>query len=171
MNKFIFAIVFIASSFFSPKTFSQSYGEGCKVENVVYTNYLGEARPYGSSNPLTKFYQKPGPNIQIWYNNSNTGYKCGYINSYGSSSYWDGTKNVSIPAQNEILATKGDCVTAATLGGSITGNGVLVDYKVNDPTYCSSPPTNNLPIDDYMPGVILLAGGIGVFFIKKQILA
>lgn len=155
-------------------TFAQTSGTGCRVEDKVYTDYLGDASPYHPSNPSKKFY---GTNhyIPIYYgsgHNQYQGYRCGYINIYPASSYWNGSENVPIPAENEITSSaSGACVISTSLGGSVIREGDYVSFTYNKPGKCSVIPPAELPLDDYIWVALLAAGAFGFYFMRKHSLA
>lgn len=161
--KFVFLVLISANSF------AQTSGSGCRVEDKVYTTYLGNASPYHPSNPSKKFYS-PNVYIPIYYgsgHNQYQGYRCGYINIYPASSYWNGSQNVPIPEENEITSTvTGGCVISSSLGGSVIREGDYVTYTYNKPGKCGPPA--ELPLDDYIWVALLAAAGLGFFLMRKH---
>lgn len=165
--RYFFVLVFV---FLSAHVLADDSGYGCRIDDKVYTEYLGEAYPYGTSNPKMKYYKSNGAYIPIYYGygyNQHQGYKCGFINIYPSSSYWNGSQNVPIPAENEITSTSfNSCVTAPSLNSAVSRNGDYVGYTYNRTSECSGPPTG-VPLDDYLLPIILLCCAVGAYYIRN----
>jgi hypothetical protein len=165
--KYILLLVFI---FAYSSSFADSSGYGCRIDDKVYTEYLGEAYPYGESNPKSKYYKSVGSYIPIYYGhgyNQHQGYKCGFINIYPSSSYWNGSEEVPIPAENEITSNSFNaCVTAPSLNGAVVRNGDYVGYTYNNTSKCN--PTG-VPLDDYMSIILIPFGLISAYLIRKSL--
>ena len=163
--KYIVAVVLVLISVFMAK--AQNSGYGCRIGNIIYTQYIGDEHPHHPSNPLTKYYNSNGNKIDIHYNNydsskpNNYGYDCTKINVFDASS--------TGPAQQEYTKQNTSCVTSAYLGGPIIGDGgdyVYFSYK--NPNYCSNIPPVGLPIDDYAWAFVLAVGAIGGIIISKK---
>jgi len=158
---FIFFSFILISS-----VYSQTTGYGCRVNNVVYTEYLGMEHPYHFSNPLKKFYRSDGSKIFINFNNYNGsnaptyyGYQCGMLNQYPASN--------TGPGQDEAVAELGGCVISKTLGGPIEGDETYVSYNYNKTQYCAIP-VNNMPVDDFIPLFVPFSGILGFMVIRKS---
>lgn len=152
MLKSVFLLI-IAFAFISQHSFSQTPGEGCVVGNDVFTVYFGFYN--------NKYVYGNSVSIPMWYNAGNTGYKCGAVNLYTQSQYWDGSKIVIIPAQNEITSstTNPGCVIATSLMAAPTGYGGdpgKITFVNNNPTYCKTT-TTPLPLDSYVYPFILVS--------------
>ncbi len=152
---------------------SQERGNGCRIGNTVFTQYLGMGTPY-VARPDQPYYNSNGRKLEINNNNSNR-YICGAINDYPQGSYYDNTippygANVTIPAQHELVSESStECVTSTMVNGSLVGSGGrIVTYELNPPSSCSGQAPNNAPLDDYMLCLILIASGFGVLTIRKQ---
>ncbi|WP_316797828.1 hypothetical protein [Pedobacter frigidisoli] len=163
--KSIFLLVAMLTSVCS---IAQTSGTGCRIGNNIYTEYLGIAYPYGPDTPI-RYYKSPGNNVAINYNNydgsnppSYYGYKCGQINYFDASS--------TGPAQREFTDTNTSCIISSTLGGSISGNGVLANYSYNKSAYCTTA-TMPLPIDDILIPISFLFAGLSVVIIRNKDLA
>ncbi len=164
-NSFQFAIFFVLILF----SVDVKADVGCLVNNVIYTDYLGDASPYHPSNPAKKYYSNLGNSATIYYGSANDGYHCGFVNVYPASNYWDGHQNVPIEAQNEITSREsGGCVISSSLGGTPQGgDGDFVTFSMNNASYCSTPP-NNLPFDDHLNFIVLAMAGLGAYFISSK---
>ncbi len=155
-----------------PAAKATTTGTGCRVGDYVYINYIGNAPAYHPSNPQKRFYTKT-TNIPIYWGygmNQHQGYRCGYINYYPASSYYDYEKkqNIPIPEEREYtVITYGGCVLSNTLGGSVLNEGDYVSYTYNKTGKCGTNP-NDLPFDDYIWVLMLAAGGAGAYFIYKN---
>lgn len=146
--------------------------EGCLSGGRVYTELLGEFNPYGGKKDQLKYYSSVGASVKLYYGEMNNGYHCGDINVYPSSKMWDGQKNVTIPAQNEITSkSNGGCVISRTLGGGIEGYGDKVSFVTNTSTDCSPDTQQNLPLDDYLPLMLVAIAGFAAYSIYKNQLA
>jgi len=162
---FMKSIFFLAIMLTSVRSIAQTSGTGCRISNNIYTEYLGIAYPYGPGTPIS-YYKSPGNNVPINYNNYDGskpptyyGYKCGQINYFDASP--------TGPAQYEFTDTSSPCIISSSLGGSISGNGVLANYSYNKPAYCSAS-TMPLPIDDFLiPGSFLFSC-FGFFMLRNQ---
>lgn len=145
---------------------SQINGYGCRVNNVIYTEYLGMGHPYHPSNPLKRFYRSDGPKLFMNFNNYNGanaptyyGYQCGVLNQFAASS--------TGPGQDEAVAEGGGCVISKTLDGPIEGDETYVNYNYNKTLYCGAS-VNNMPIDEYSPLFAFIIGGLGLVVIRKK---
>lgn len=161
--------------FFPAISFATISGTGCKIgRDYVYTEYLGMASPYHPSNPKIRYYRSTGPKVPIYWgegHNQYQGYRCGYINIYPASSYYDAEqgKNVPIPAENEITSyLSGGCVIAPSLGATPVSQDTYVAYSYNRTGMCTVKPPNNIPLDDYIWLMLVVAGGLGFFFLKGR---
>ncbi|MDQ7947342.1 MAG: hypothetical protein REI78_13105 [Pedobacter sp.] len=147
--------------------FADTSGSGCRIDDKVYTEYLGMGYPYGTSQPQKRYYKNTAY-VPIYYGygyNQHQGYKCGFINIYPASSYWNGSENVPIPAENEINSTSfGGCVISTTLGGSPIREGDYVTFTYNRTGACAS----SLPLDDYIWLLFVLVGAGGIYYIRKS---
>ncbi len=150
------------------KANAQEVRQGCRIGDTIYTEYLGMANPYSPSNPPVRFFRQPGASVAIYYGAGNRGYQCGMVNIYPASSYWNGSANVPIPAQNEIISSAGggSCVTSSSLGGNVVGNGEFVTFQINNPAGCGNNP-NNLPIDNYTWALLIGSAAAGVYAMRK----
>lgn len=159
---------FILLLLFPVTVFADTSGSGCRVDDKVYTTYLGMGYPYGSSQPMKRYY-KNTTYVPIYYGygyNQHQGYKCGFINIYPNSSYWNGSQNVPIPAENEITSSSfGGCVIATSLGASPQREGDYVTFTYNRTGECAS----ELPLDDYNWVILVLTALAGLYFIRKKI--
>lgn len=168
--KFLISLFILLCSF---SCFADTSGSGCRIDDKVYTQYLGEAYPYGTSNPKKKYYKSNGAYVPIYYGygyNQHQGYKCGFINIYPSSSYYNGSENVPIPAENEITSTSfSACVTASSLGASPERDGDYVTFTYNRTSSCTVTPPANLPLDDYAWVAIIGAGLIGFYLLRNRL--
>jgi hypothetical protein len=156
--------------------FADTSGTGCKIgEGYIYTDYLGIGYPY-TGQPGVRYYNSNGAKIPFYWGygqNLHRGYRCGYINIYGASSYYDDQtgQTVQIPAENEITAWLGEnCIIAASLTGSIVGQDSYVAYTYNKTNKCSTPP-QNVPIDDNIWLIIIGIALVGAFFLSSYSLS
>lgn len=170
MKKVFAVFIFMLISNFA---LSDDSGYGCKIgQEYVYTEYLGMASPYDPSNPKIRYYKSTGAKIPIYWgsgHNEYQGYRCGYINVYPASSYYDYAlqKNVPIPAENEMNALGQGCVIAASLGATPISTDTYVAYSYNKTGKCGGPP-QNVPLNDHVWMLLLLAAGYGALVIKKR---
>lgn len=153
--------------FISTSCLADDSGNGCRIGDKVYTQYLGTAYPYGPENGSSKYYQNSNY-IPIYYGygyNQHQGYKCGFINIYPASSYWNGQENVAIPAENEITSSQfNSCVISSSLGGSVISNGDYVGYTYNRTSSCYVA----TPLDDYIWLLVISFCALGYYFLKKK---
>jgi hypothetical protein len=167
MKYFILFLFFVSAN-----CFADDSGYGCRIGDKVYTEYLGTAFPYGPENPSSKYY-KNASYIPIYYGygyNQHQGYKCGFINIYPASSYYNGQNEVPIPAENEITSTQfNSCVTSATLGGGVISNGDYVGYTYNRTENCYVAPPAPLPLDDQIWWMLIPISALGFYFLKKNL--
>jgi len=118
---------------------------GCLVQNAseLYSNPIGSRDPYWSGNPNPSTPAYNGTKYQV-DNRDFVDVTCGlyYIKSTTQT--------------NCLQYTNGPSPTFVSNGG----NGVIatVEQKI-----C------NLPIDDYTPSYLLLIGGLGAMFIRKDL--
>ena len=153
-------------------SFADSSGTGCKIgSGYVYTQELGIAHPYGPGSNI-RYFNSNGPKIPIYWgsgHNQYQGYRCGYINVYPASSYYDYStnQNIPIPAENEYTRLQGGCAIAPSLSASPVATDTYVAYTYNQTNKCSVPPVNT-PLDDYVWYILLLSAGIGLFFLKNE---
>ncbi|WP_090992781.1 hypothetical protein [Pedobacter insulae] len=149
-------------------------GTGCKIgQGYVYTEYLGSAPAYTGTAPI-KYYKSNGAKIPIYWGNGHNqyqGYRCGYINSYPASSYYDyDTKtNVPIPAENEFSYLGEQCVISPYLGGPPISTDSYVSYSYMKTSKCSTDQTP-VPLDDYVWVVIVGIGALSTFFIRNRLM-
>lgn len=132
------------------------------------------AQPYGTGVAPIKYYNSNGPKVPIYWGygpNLNRGYKCGYINVYPASSYWDQDlqQNVPIPAEQEMSDLGQQCAIAPSLNVAPVATDTYVHYDYNKTDKCSNSP-NNLPIDDYLGFIVLGMAGFGAYFLRKKVL-
>lgn len=143
--KYIIAIVFILISVFLAKADVKS-GNGCRIGDVVWTDYLGSTSFYGTD------YSTYNRNGQLYNIDYNPGTQCDYIEV---SKIQSQNKQCWV---NSAVNPKNDQTGASY--------GTLVSYTVNT---CKAP--TGLPLDDFVWVIILVAGGLGAFVISKKILA
>ena len=148
----LFILLFYISSF------ADTSGYGCKIgHDYVYTEYLGKASAYQGT-PALHYFRNTGPKVPIYWGygcNDCRGYRCGYINVYGATSYYDPTipphgGNVSIPAEEEFISQGVQCVIAPYLGAPPVATDTYVHYRYNQTNKCSTNPPTGVPIDDYL---------------------
>lgn len=159
---------------FTSNAIATSSGNGCKIgENYVYTRYLGKASAY-TGTPEILYYDSNGPKIPIYWGygcNDCRGYRCGYINMYGASSYHDPTippngANVYIPAEQEMTSLGVQCVIAPALGATPVSTDTHVSYTYNKTDKCNIPQTN-VPLDTHVYVMITVTGLAGVYFLRR----
>lgn len=169
MKKLSILFVFFLCSF---SLFADTSGYGCKIgQDYVYTEYLGMADPYGGQPPLI-YYKSTGAKVPIywgWGCNDCRGYRCGYINVYGASSYYDSEtgQNVPFPAEEEFISQNKQCVIAPYLGATPVATDTYVYYSYNKTNKCGGNP-NNVPLDDEVLGIIAASAVLSVFFLKSK---
>lgn len=154
MKYLILSFLLIISS----TTFADTSGYGCKIgHDYVYTEYLGKAPAY-QGQPDIYYFKSNGPVVPLYWGygcNDCRGYRCGYINVYGATSYYDSTippngGNVSVPAENEFVSQGVQCVIAPYLGAPPVATDTYVYYSYNKTNKCSNNPPTGVPIDDYL---------------------
>lgn len=181
MKKLLFLFLLLTCPAFF--TFADDTGTGCLIgEHWVYTAYIGASQVIGQGSQQYRYYNVNGAKIPVytgWGANLYRGYRCGYINRYDATSFWDATippygDNVNIPQEQEYTKLGGQCIVSATLGGlsvptdGQSGVGEYVYYSYNKTNKCSNPP-NSLPIDDYTQLIVLNIAVIGVYFLNKKV--
>ncbi|MEJ5992815.1 hypothetical protein WG904_00195 [Pedobacter sp. Du54] len=145
-------------------------GNGCKIgHDYVYTQYLGTAPAYNGTPPII-YYKSNGPKIPIYWGygfNEHQGYRCGYINVYGASSYYDYEKkqNVPIPAENEFNYLGKQCVIAPYLGAPPVATDSYVSYSYMKTDKCNPVPT---PLDNYTWFILIGTAILGTVFLKVK---
>ena len=171
MKKTLALFLLLLISFFS---FADTSGTGCKINSdYVYTQELGMASPYGPGSNV-RYFNSNGPKIPIYWgsgHNQYQGYRCGFINIYQASSYYDyNTKqNVPIPAEDEIVRNMGGgCAIAPNLSSQPIATDTYVAYTYNRTNKCAVAPPLNTPIDDYVWVLVLISAGIGLFLLKNE---
>ncbi len=166
-------LILFLLSLTSTFTFADVSGEGCKIgEGYIYTQYLGTAPAYTGTNPI-RYYNSNGPKIPFYWGygqNLHRGYRCGYINVYPASSYYDQEtgQNVPIPAENEFSFLGPQCVIAPTLGATPIATDSYVSYSYMKTSKCTVTPPQNVPIDDYVWIILITFALVGIFFLRKN---
>ncbi|RZK42884.1 MAG: hypothetical protein EOO90_06040 [Pedobacter sp.] len=165
-------------------TFADDSGYGCMIgEHWVYTVPMGTSKVNGWDNTQYKYFKFSGHKIPIYPGyglNLHRGYRCGYINRFGASSYYDSTippygGMVAIPAEQEYTLQGSACVVSNTLGGAPmgasgqSGVGQYVYYTYNRSNMCGGGGQTNVPLDDYAWVLVLGAGAMAVFLLKRHI--
>lgn len=151
--------------------FGQVTGSGCNIGGKVAMEYLGTA-PYYGGPKIVQVY-KSSNYVNIVLENGYAGYNCAVLNVYSAGVRWDPVShsNVAYPGENDIVSTGSDpkgCVVASTLNGVPDGEGPIIQYSYKKPAYCGSPPSTPVPIDDYIPFLIVVIGLFGFFYINKR---
>jgi len=174
-----FTVLALSQLIFSLNVVADTSGYGCKINNdFVYTKYLGMATPY-QGQPAVIYYDSNGPKVPIywgWGCNDCRGYRCGYINVYGATSYYDPSippygGMVNVPAENEFTFQNKPCAIAPSLNSQPVATDSYVYYSYNKTNKCGGTPPTNVPIDDHLWVLVMLTGMIGVYSFKKQIFA
>ncbi|RZL46384.1 MAG: hypothetical protein EOO93_25995 [Pedobacter sp.] len=167
--KYIVAVVLVLISVFMAK--AQSTGAGCRIGDIVYTQHLGKGTYYGNTNDMVEVYNLNGPTLLVVNEHGYAGYECGRINVYSAGKRWDAPSHSEIPypAVNEILATTSTvCTASPNTTTTAGGKAYVVNYAVNNPTYCNNTPPMGLPIDDYAWAFVLIVGAIGGIIISRK---
>lgn len=116
-------------------------GYGCRIGNVVYTQYLGSTNFWGTT------YKVYNSNGQVYNIDYNPGEQCNWIESNDiydqGSQCW--ANNYVNPTNNQNGA----------------GYGTYVHYSVD---LCNV----SLPFDDYVWVMLLAVGGMGAYVISKR---
>jgi len=167
MRKLLILLILLFST---NLTFADVSGNGCKIgEGYIYTQYLGMASAYTGTPPI-RYYNSNGPKIPFYWGygqNLHRGYRCGYINVYGASSYYDAEtgQNVQIPAENEFNYLGSQCVIAPTLGATPVSTDSYVSYSYMKTNKCMVVPT---PLDDYAWFILIGTAILGTVFLKVK---
>ena len=173
--KLIF-FLFFATFLLTSNAIATSSGNGCKIgQDYVYTRYLGKTSAYVGT-PEILYYDSNGPKIPIYWGygcNDCRGYRCGYINMYGATSYYDPTipphgGTVYVSAEQEMTSLGVQCVIAPSLGASPIRTDTHVFYTYNKTDKCDIPQTN-VPFDSHVWIMLLITGLVGVYFLKIKI--
>lgn len=152
--------------------FADVSGNGCKIgEGYIYTEYLGMTPAYTGTPPI-RYYKSTGAKIPFYWGygeNLHRGYRCGYINVYGSSSYYDSEtgQNVPIPAENEFNYLGPQCVIAPSLGATPVQTDSYVSYSYMKTSKCTPVPT---PVDDSTWFMLMGLAVLGAGFLKIKYL-
>ncbi|MFI5452583.1 hypothetical protein ACHMWN_10535 [Pedobacter sp. UC225_61] len=118
-------------------------GYGCRVGDVVYTQYMGNTSFYGTT---YKVYNRNGQYYNIDYS---PGEQCNYIES------------------NDLIDQGGQCWVNTYVNPSNNQSGVSYGSNVR---YTLD--VCNVPLDDYVWVILLAFGGMGAYVIaKKRIIA
>jgi len=138
--------------------------EGCLVSNTFYTSYLGMVRL--SNNPEIigdrKVFNDSGNQYSINYSGSESCFTVA-VNKYGN-----GSPDRGGPACFIMSAGTYNSLPASGTPGTRVANyypnptGSLQDFTIS----CMITP---LPLDDYLPVCLLLVGGFGAMFIRKNL--
>ncbi len=161
---FLFSFIFVQA---------QNSGFGCKIgHEYLYTDYLGKAPAYVGTAPI-HYFRSNGNRIPFYWGygfNQHQGYRCGYINVYPSSSYYDYKtgKNIQIPSEQEFTSLGEQCVIAPSLGAPPVATDTYGRYSYNKTNKCGGDSETNVPLDDYIPILLLGVGFIGYYFLKTQ---
>jgi len=158
--------------------YAQNSGTGCRINNNVYTEYLGMGYPYvgQTSQP---YYNSSGRVLPV-NNNNSVGYLCNNINDYGEFSTWDSAsqKMVTYPAVRELKSSDGGTCSIAKSTSATQSNGQLVatggtviTYALTPPAKCGGTTTMPMPLDDYIPYLVAFAGIIGMMLVRKNLIA
>jgi hypothetical protein len=182
MRKFLLLLFFYLVNPFL--TFADDSGYGCMVgEHWVYTSEMGTSKVKGAGNEVYRYFSFTSHKIPIYPGygmNLHRGYRCGYINRYPASSYYDSSippygANVPIPAEQEYTLQGEPCVVSPTLGGPPTatsgqsGMGQYVYYTYNRTNMCGGGgPVQNVPLDDYIWLMLIGAGVVGYVTIVRK---
>jgi len=157
----------------SVRSFADTSGDGCFMGQDVYTQYLGT----NPAQPGVKFYKSTGPSIPIywgWGCNDCRGYRCGYINVYGSGTYWDPDlgRNIPIEAQQEYTTPGGQCIIAPSVNSDQSNWrwGSYAKYSYNKTDLCNGGTPQNVPLDDHSWLLVLISSAGAVFFLRRSIL-
>ena len=170
MRKLLILLLFL---FTSTLVFADVSGTGCKIgEGYIYTDYLGSAPAYTGTAPI-RYYNSNGAKIPFYWGNGGNlhrGYRCGYINVYGYSTYYDPEigQHVPIPAESEFSFLGPQCVIAPTLGATPITTDSYVSYTYMKTDKCYTPP-QNVPIDDYIWVVVFASALAGTFFLREKL--
>lgn len=171
MKKLLLLLLFLQTSSFILADVS---GEGCKIgQGFIYTQYLGSAPAYTGTAPI-RYYNSNGPKIPFYWGygeHLHRGYRCGYINVYPASSYYDSEtgQTVQIPAENEFSFKGPQCVIAPTLGATPVATDSYVSYSYMKTNKCTVAPPENIPLDDYVGLIMITVALAGAFFIRRSI--
>ncbi len=141
--------------------FADVSGNGCKIgQGYVYTEYLGMAPAYTGTQPIPIYWG--------YGFNQHQGYKCGYINVYGASSYYDHEtkQNVPIPAENEFTRLGPQCVIAPSLGAQPVSTDSYVSYSYMKTSKCNTTP---VPIDDNAWFLLIGSALPGAIFLRTKL--
>lgn len=164
-------LILLFLSFFTSTAFADISGTGCKIgEGYIYTDYLGMAPAYTGTAPI-RYYKSNGNKIPFYWGygqNMHRGYRCGYINVYGASSYYDTEtgQTVPIPAENEFSYLGPQCVIAPSLGATPVQTDSYVSYSYMKTSKCSPVAT---PIDDQAWYPLLAIAIVGISALKFNI--
>lgn len=168
MRKLLLLLVLVLNVF---TVCADTSGYGCKINNdYVYTEYLGMAPAYTGTAPI-KYYKSNGPKVPIywgWGCNDCRGYRCGYINVYGATSYYDPElgQNVPVPAENEFTYTGESCVIAPSLGAPPVATDSYVHYSYNKTGKCGPP--QNVPLDTEVWMMLAATAMLSAFFLIQK---
>ena len=186
MKKLLVLFLLILNTTFS---FADDSGYGCMVgEHWVYNVEMGTSKVIGAGNELYRYFNYNAFKIPIYPGygqNLHRGYRCGFINRYPASSYWDSEikpygGNVPIPAEQEYTLLGSPCVVSSTLGGQPmatsgqSGMGQYVYYTYNRTGMCGGGggnPTEDVPLDDYIGLFAIGVGLTGFIAIRRNIFA
>jgi len=156
-------------------TFADISGTGCKIgQGYIYTDYLGSTPAYTGTAPI-KYYNSNGAKIPFYWGygqNLHRGYRCGYINVYPASSYYDQqtNQNIPIPAENEFSFLGSQCVIAPTLGATPVSTDSYVSYTYMKTSACAVNPPENIPIDDDVWLIVIGSAVMGIFFLRRRLI-
>jgi len=154
---------------------AQISGKGCDFGGRIATQYLGTAIYYGNANDIVEVYYTSSA-VPINKGNGRA-YDCNAINDYDEFQVWDSSippygGQVTVTASHDIRRNSSsrqhECVVASSRYATPDGEGTIVGYTYKDPNKCTSVRPNNLPLDAYLPFLVLITGVISLPVIRKN---
>ncbi|MFW0717070.1 hypothetical protein [Pedobacter sp. N23S346] len=167
-------ILVILLSLTCVKSYSQISGTGCDFGGQIAMLYLGTATYYGNKNDIVEVYSSSSA-VPINKGNGRA-YDCAAVNDYGEFQVWDPSIQPyggmrTVPASHDIRRSSSsrqhECVVASSRYATPDGEGTIVGYTYKDPNKCDASRPNHLPLDDFMPLLIVSAGVLAFFLIRN----
>jgi hypothetical protein len=181
MKKLLILFLLILKATFAS---ANDTGYGCMTgEHWVYTQYMGMASVTGAGPEQYRYYSYSGFKIPIyrgWGHNLYRGYRCGWINVYSATSFYDSTippygENVNIEGEQEYTLQGAGCIISTSLGGQPlstdgqSGEGRYVYYDYNKTDKCGGGTQTPVPLDDYIWVIMMGTVLTGAIFLRNKL--
>jgi hypothetical protein len=124
--------------------------QGCNSGSYIYLQHIGSTNFYGTI-------------YEVYYNGTNQGER---IKIYNNEDGLETTKCDEISPSSIVPTGGNQCWIASSVPATNTSTGVTWATKVNA-TYVPCP-INNVPIDDFIPFILVSTAFIGIFCLRRR---